>query len=66
MGTCWNDWPEEDRTWPENRHALSAEVEAEAQISDVPAVSLLYTVDGCKEQLQMRPALRSWEMFLSM
>ena len=30
-GNCWNDWAEEDRNWPENRHALSAEVEAEAQ-----------------------------------
>ena len=30
-GSCWNDWPEEDRIWPENRQKLSAEVEAEAQ-----------------------------------
>ena len=30
-GNCWNDWAEEDRNWPENRHALSAEVEAEAR-----------------------------------
>ena len=30
-GDCWNDWPEEYRTWPENRQELSAEVEAEAQ-----------------------------------
>ena len=30
-GNCWNDWPEEDRNWPENRHGLPAEVEAEAQ-----------------------------------
>ena len=26
-GECWNDWPEEYRTWPENRQKLPAEVE---------------------------------------
>ena len=30
-GECWNDWPEEYRTWPENRQKLPAEVETEAQ-----------------------------------
>ena len=30
-GSCWNDWKEEDRNWPENRHALSEEVETEAK-----------------------------------
>ena len=30
-GACWNEWPEEDRTWPENRHVLDTEVEAEAR-----------------------------------
>lgn len=30
-GSCWNDWEEEQRTWPENKTMLSAEVEAEAQ-----------------------------------
>ena len=30
-GDCWNDWAEEDRNWPENRHELLAETEAEAQ-----------------------------------
>ncbi len=28
-GACWNEWPEEDRTWPENRHVLDTETEAE-------------------------------------
>ena len=39
-GNCWNDWAEEDRNWPENRHALSAEVEADEAgieiMGDVP------------------------------
>ena len=30
-GICWIDWPEEYRTWPENRQKLPAEVETEAQ-----------------------------------
>ena len=30
-GACWNEWPEEDRTWPENRHVLDTEAEAEAR-----------------------------------
>ena len=30
-GECWNDWPEEYRTWPENRQKLPEEVETEAQ-----------------------------------
>ena len=24
-GTCWNEWPKEDRQWPKNRSPLSAE-----------------------------------------
>ena len=30
-GICWNEWPKEDRQWPEKRGELSKAVEEEAQ-----------------------------------
>lgn len=30
-GICWNEWPKEDREWPEKRGELSKAVEEEAQ-----------------------------------
>ena len=44
-GECWNDWPEEYRTWPENRQKLPAEVETEAQYQMFLQYDFLHTVD---------------------
>lgn len=30
-GICWNEWPGEQREWPENRTALSREIQEEAE-----------------------------------
>lgn len=64
-GECWNDWPEEYRTWPENRQKLPAEVETEAQYQ-MFLQYIFYTQWMKVRRLQTMPESRSWEMFLSM
>lgn len=64
-GECWNDWPEEYRTWPENRQKLPAEVETEAQYQMF--LQYIFYTQWMKVKKAANDAeSRSWEMFLSM